>query len=209
MNIILPSSKKGDLGITKKYKGIISTAIVNNALLLCCIRPTVEKVISKIQNDFKRNSSATSQILTIRHIIEGAQAKNLEATLLFVDFSKAFHSMHRGKIILYKGKRNFDSHCSENQEENRHSPQRKRQRICSACKIRFLTRKKNMAALSELLLQMVTHLHTGSHVKPRRLKRRMEMRAGRKEHKNNGRRHSVFFAPALDTNWLEEKRRLV
>ena len=63
-----------------------------------------------------------------------------------------------------------------------------------------LTRKKNMAALSELLLQMVMHLHAGSHVKPWRVKMRMQMRAGRKEYKSNGRRHSVFFAPALDMN---------
>ena len=34
----------------------------------------------------------------IRWILEGVPAKNLEATLLFVDFSKAFDSIHRGKI---------------------------------------------------------------------------------------------------------------
>ena len=31
----------------------------------------------------------TSQILIIRRILEGVRAKNLEATILFVDFSKA------------------------------------------------------------------------------------------------------------------------
>ena len=40
----------------------------------------------------------TSQILTIRRILEGVNAKNLEATTLFVDFAKAFDSMHRGKV---------------------------------------------------------------------------------------------------------------
>ena len=40
----------------------------------------------------------TSQILTIRRILEGVRAKNLEATILFVDFSKAFDSIHRGKM---------------------------------------------------------------------------------------------------------------
>ena len=44
------------------------------------------------------NRSTTSQILTIRRIIEGVQAKNLPATLLFVDFTKAFDSIHRGKM---------------------------------------------------------------------------------------------------------------
>ena len=40
----------------------------------------------------------TSQILTICRILEGVRSKNLEATILFVDFSKAFDSIHRGKM---------------------------------------------------------------------------------------------------------------
>ena len=39
-----------------------------------------------------------SQILTIRRILEGVCAKNLEATILFVYFTKAFDSLHRGKM---------------------------------------------------------------------------------------------------------------
>ena len=37
-------------------------------------------------------------ILTIRQILEGVCAKNLDATILFTDFSKAFDSIHRGKM---------------------------------------------------------------------------------------------------------------
>ena len=37
-------------------------------------------------------------MLTIRRILEGVRAKNLQATLLFVDFTKAFDSIHRGKM---------------------------------------------------------------------------------------------------------------
>ena len=40
----------------------------------------------------------TSQILTIRRILEGLRAKNQQATILFVNFTKAFDSIHRGKI---------------------------------------------------------------------------------------------------------------
>ena len=42
----------------------------------------------------------TSQILTIRKILEGVRAKKLQLTLLFVDFTKAFDSIHRGKFEL-------------------------------------------------------------------------------------------------------------
>ena len=52
----------------------------------------------KNQNGFRRNRSTTSQILTIRRILEGVRAKNLQATLIFVDFTKAFDSIHRGKM---------------------------------------------------------------------------------------------------------------
>ena len=49
----------------------------------------------KTQNGFQRNRSTTSQILTI---LEGVRSKNLQATILIVDFTKAFDSIHRGKM---------------------------------------------------------------------------------------------------------------
>ena len=39
-----------------------------------------------------------SQIWTIHRIFEGVWAKNIPATLLFDDFTKAFDSIHRGKM---------------------------------------------------------------------------------------------------------------
>ena len=36
--------------------------------------------------------------MTIRRILEGVRAKNLQATLLFVDFTRAFDSIHKGKV---------------------------------------------------------------------------------------------------------------
>ena len=44
------------------------------------------------------NWSTKSQILTFHQILEGVCAKNRKATLLFVDFFKAFDSIHRGKM---------------------------------------------------------------------------------------------------------------
>ena len=98
---ILPFPKKGDLGLAKNYRGITLTSIaakIYNALLRNHIEPKIDNILRKNQNGFRRNRSTTSQILTIRRILEGVQAKNLLATLLFVDFTKAFDSIHRGKI---------------------------------------------------------------------------------------------------------------
>ena len=42
--------------------------------------------------------STTLQILTISRILEGVRTKNVQVTLLFVDFTKAFDFLHRGKM---------------------------------------------------------------------------------------------------------------
>ena len=56
--------------------------------------PPSDNILRKNQNGFRRNRSTTSQILTIRRILEGVWLKNIHATLQFVDFD----SIHRGKM---------------------------------------------------------------------------------------------------------------
>ena len=98
---ILPFPKKGDLGLAKNYRGITLTSIaakIYYALLRNRIEPKIDNILRKKQNSFQRNRPTTSQILIIRRILEGVRAKNLQATLIFVDFTKAFNSIHRGKM---------------------------------------------------------------------------------------------------------------
>ena len=86
--------------ITKNYRGITFTSLstkIYNALLLNHIEPEIKKILRKNQNGFRRNQFTASQILTIHQIIRVC-AKNLEVTFLFVDSSKAFDSIHRGKV---------------------------------------------------------------------------------------------------------------
>ena len=111
---ILPFPKKGDLGLAKNYRGITLTSIaakIYNALLRNRIEPKIDNILRKNQNGFRRNRSTTSQILTIRRILEGVRAKNLQATLIFVDFTKAFDSIHRGKRTNPTRERPIDSPC--------------------------------------------------------------------------------------------------
>ena len=77
--------------------GTSMAAKIYNALLCNCIESKIEKILWKNQNDIRRNRSTTSQILTICRIL-GVRAKKPEATLLIVDFSKAFDSIHTGKM---------------------------------------------------------------------------------------------------------------
>ena len=90
---ILPFSEKGNLGLAKNYRGITLTSIaakIYNALLRNRIEPKINNILGKNQNSFRRNRSTNSQILTIRRILEGVRAIN--------DFTKAFDSIHRGKM---------------------------------------------------------------------------------------------------------------
>ena len=94
---IIPSPKKGDLSIPSTTKrGITLTSIaakIYNRLLLNRIHPEIEKILMKNQNGFRKGSFTTAQILTIQRLIKGIKAHNVEVTILFVDFSKAFDSI--------------------------------------------------------------------------------------------------------------------
>ena len=98
---ILPFPKKGDRGLAKNYRGITLTSLaakIYNALQRNRKERKIDNILRKNQNSFRRNRSTTSQILTIRRVLEGVRAKNLQVTLLFVDFTKAFDSLHRRKM---------------------------------------------------------------------------------------------------------------
>ena len=98
---IVPFLKKGDHGIAEKYRGITHTSIaakIYNSLLRNRIEPKIEEILKNHHDGFRRNRFTTSQILTIRRILEGVRAKIIEATILFVDFFKAFDSIHIEKM---------------------------------------------------------------------------------------------------------------
>ena len=67
-------------------------------MILKRIRPELEKVLRKNQNGFRPSRSTSGQILSIRRLIEGVKEKCLPAVLLFIDFTKAFDAIHRGKM---------------------------------------------------------------------------------------------------------------
>ena len=98
---IFPLPKKGDLGLAKNYRCITLTSTatkIYNALLHNRIEPKIDNILRKNQNGFRRNRSTTSQILSICRILEGVRTKPLQATISFVDFTKVFDSIHRGKM---------------------------------------------------------------------------------------------------------------
>ena len=51
------------------------------------------------QNRFRPGRSTTAHILAIRRLIEGIQNRNKKAIILYVDFRRAFDSIHRGMMM--------------------------------------------------------------------------------------------------------------
>ena len=99
---IIPIPKSGDLSLGSNYRGISLSSLVAktyNRMILNRIRPQLDEHLRKNQNGFRTGRTTTSQILALRRIIEGVKDKNLEATLVFIDFKKAFDTVHRGKML--------------------------------------------------------------------------------------------------------------
>ena len=68
-------------------------------MILNRIRPAIEPHLRINQNGFRPERKTTSQILALRRLIEGIKDKNLSAIITFIDFKKAFDTIHRGKLM--------------------------------------------------------------------------------------------------------------
>ena len=100
--MIVPVPKKGNLTKTDNYRGIALSSIVSktlNRMVLNRIKPELDHLLRPNQNGFREGRSTTSHILALRRILEGTRAKNLSAVMLFIDFKKAFDSLHRGLLM--------------------------------------------------------------------------------------------------------------
>ena len=99
---IVPILKSGDLSLGGNYRGISLSSIVAktyNRMILNRIRPEVDQHLRTNQNGFRVGRTTVGHILALRRLIEGVKAKNLKAVITYIDFRKAFDTIHRGKML--------------------------------------------------------------------------------------------------------------
>ena len=101
-NNLLPIPKDGDLSETNNYRGIALSAVaakITNKLILNRIRPAIDKHLRTNQNGFRPGRSTIAHILALRRLIEGVRRNNLKCIIIFIDFRKAFDSIHRERMM--------------------------------------------------------------------------------------------------------------
>ena len=77
----------------------IRVAKIVNKMILNRIQPKLDPFLRPNQNGFRPGRSTSAHISALRRLIEGVKSHEKKAIILFVDFKKAFDSVHRGKMM--------------------------------------------------------------------------------------------------------------
>jgi len=99
--IIVPIHKREDRDRCKNYRG---TALGNAAykilsnIILGKIKPYIEKVMGDYQNGFRDGRSVIDNMFALKIIIEKLWEYNQSEQYSFIDFQKAYDSVHRDTL---------------------------------------------------------------------------------------------------------------
>ena len=99
--IIIRIPKKGALSDCNNWRGITLLSVPSKILakiIFQRISDTVDKSLRKEQAGFRKNRGCIDQIFTLRNIIEQCTEWQRQLYVNFVDFEKAFDSIHRESI---------------------------------------------------------------------------------------------------------------
>ena len=96
--MIIKIPKKGDIRECKNWRGVTVLPVISKIfgrILINRIKNGVDKVLRKEQAGFREKRSTTEQIFVLRNILEQANEWRAPIYIHFVDFEKAFDSVHR------------------------------------------------------------------------------------------------------------------
>ena len=99
--IIIKIPKKGNLSDCNNWRGITLLPIAGKIMakiVLQRISKAIDNVLRNEQAGFRRGRSCTDQIFALRNIIEQSNEWQRQLYINFVDFEKAFDSIHRDSL---------------------------------------------------------------------------------------------------------------
>ena len=99
--LIVKLPKKGNLKECKNWRGITLLSVVSKILgriLIDRIKGGTDKRLRKEQAGYRTNRSTTDQIFILRNIIEQSSEWQTPLYINFIDFEKAFDSIHRESL---------------------------------------------------------------------------------------------------------------
>jgi exonuclease III len=97
---VVPIPKKGDLTKASNYRGIslMSTAAkLYNKVLLRRLEP-LDRLLLPVQSGFRARRGTAEQVLAARLLIDRCRSRKKTATIVYVDFKKAFDSVNRSAL---------------------------------------------------------------------------------------------------------------
>lgn len=99
--LIIKLPKKGNLKNCKNWRGITLLPVVSKVLgriIIDRIRKGVDHKLRKEQAGYRSNRNTTDQIFILRNIIEQSNEWQSSLYVNFIDFEKAFDSIHRESL---------------------------------------------------------------------------------------------------------------
>ena len=99
--IIVPIHKTGDRDRCENYRGITlgnAAYKILSHIILGKIKPYIENVIEDYKNGFRDGRSVTDNIFALRIVNEKLWEYNQNVQYLFIDFQKAYDSVHRDTL---------------------------------------------------------------------------------------------------------------
>ena len=107
--LIVKLPKKGDLTLCKNWRGITLLNVINKlvgTILHTRLADTLEPTLRREQAGFRPHRSTIDHINTLRLIVEQSQEFQTSLALCFVDFERAFDTLHQEavwKILQNRG----------------------------------------------------------------------------------------------------------
>ena len=97
LGVLVKMPKKGDLADCNNYGDIALTSVIMKIYSMLILKRLERKIDEKLRDEqagFKKGRSCTDQIFILRHVVQQCVEYRNPLLMVFVDYEKAFDSVH-------------------------------------------------------------------------------------------------------------------